>query len=132
MAKFLGIGWGFPIRKDKETNRLALAAHEESIKQAIWIIISTARGERVMRPDFGCGIHELVFAPNDAATRGMAHHHVSEALRIWEPRIEVLDITVKAAGIQGEVLNIGIEYLVRTTDNRFNLVYPFYLQRGLP
>jgi uncharacterized protein len=131
MAKFLGIGWGFPIKKDKKTHRLALAAYEESIKQAIWIIISTARGERVMRPDFGCGIHELVFAPNDAATRGMARHHVSEALRLWEPRIEVLDITVRAAGVQEEVLHIGIEYRVRTTDNRFNLVYPFYLQRGL-
>jgi uncharacterized protein len=131
MVKFLGVGWGFPIKKDKDTNCLALAAHEESIKQAIWIIISTAKGERVMRPDFGCGIHELVFAPNDAATRGMARHHVNEALRVWEPRIEVLDVIVRAAGVQEETLHIGIEYRVRTTDNRFNLVYPFYLQRGL-
>ncbi|MEE4218652.1 MAG: GPW/gp25 family protein [Xanthomonadales bacterium] len=130
MAKFLGVGWGFPIQKDEATQRLALAVHEESIKQAIWIILSTAKGERVMRPDFGCGIHELVFAPNDATTRGLARHHVSEALRVWEPRIEVLDVTVKVAGAQGEALHIGIEYRVRTTDNRFNLVYPFYLQRG--
>lgn len=130
MAKFLGVGWGFPIQKDEDTPRLALAVHEESIKQAIWIILSTAKGERVMRPYFGCGIHELVFDPNDATTRGLARHHVSEALRVWEPRIEVLDVTVRAAGVQGEALHIGIEYRVRTTDNRFNLVYPFYLQRG--
>ncbi len=132
MGKFLGVGWGFPVKKDEETNCLTLAAHENSIKQAIWIIISTAKGERVMRPDFGCGIHELVFAPNDAATQGLAKSHVSEALRVWEPRIEVLDISVRAAGAQEEVMHVNIEYCVRTTDNRFNLVYPFYLQRGLP
>ena len=132
MGKFIGVGWGFPVKKDEETNRLSLAVHEDSIKQAIRIIISTAKGERVMRPDFGCGIHELVFAPNDAATRGLAESHVSEALRVWEPRIEVLDISVRAAGAQREAMNINIDYRVRTTDNRFNLVYPFYLQRGLP
>ncbi|MCP4119847.1 MAG: GPW/gp25 family protein [Desulfobacteraceae bacterium] len=132
MTRFLGTGLGFPVEKDEDTCRLTLAAYEESIKQGIWIVLSTARGERVMRPDFGCDIHELVFAPNDAATRGLAQHHVSEALRVWEPRIEVLDVKVRSGGVQGETLHIGIEYRVRTTDNRFNLVYPFYLQRGLP
>ncbi|HJY84306.1 MAG TPA: GPW/gp25 family protein, partial [Candidatus Binatia bacterium] len=66
MADFLGVGWQFPIAKDEEKNRVAVAAYEESIRQAIRIILFTAKGERVMRPDFGCGIHELVFAPNDA------------------------------------------------------------------
>jgi uncharacterized protein len=135
MAKFLGVGWQFPVqvdRADGARERFALAEYEESIKQAIRIILFTAQGERVMRPDFGCGIHELVFAPNDAATRGMAEHHVREALRLWEPRIEVLQVKATASGARAEELRISIDYRVRTTDNRFNLVYPFYLDRGTP
>jgi phage baseplate assembly protein W len=140
MSKFLGVGWRFPVTaepitekeaKDPENKHFALAEYEESIKQSIRIILSTAKGERVMRPDFGCGIQELVFAPNDAATRGLAEHHVREGLRLWEPRIEVLQVKATAAGAQGEMLRISIEYRVRTTDNRFNLVYPFYLERGV-
>ena len=132
MSSFLGVGWQFPVARDADQPRLAVAVHEESIRQAIRIILSTAKGERVMRPDFGCGIYELVFAPNSATTRGMAEHYVSEALRLWEPRIEVLGVRATASGAQGEALMIGIDYRVRTTDNRFNLVYPFYLDRGRP
>jgi phage baseplate assembly protein W len=132
MAEFLGKGWQFPIQRDESEERFAVAAYEESIRQAIRIILSTALGERVMRPDFGCAIHELVFAPNSAATRGMAEHHVSEALLQWEPRIEVLDVKAVASGGQDEELLIGVYYRVRMTDSRFNLVYPFYLNRGTP
>jgi len=130
MAKFLGVGWQFPIAKDEKSRGIAAAQYEESVRQSIWIILFTAKGERVMRPDFGCGIHELVFAPNDAATRGMAEHYVSEALQRWEPRIEVLQVKARTAGAYEEELRISIDYRVRTTDNRFNLVYPFYLERG--
>jgi len=132
MAEFLGKGWGFPIERDESKERFADAVYEESIRQSIWIILSTARGERVMRPDFGCGIQELLFAPNSPTTRGMAEHHVNEALLLWEPRIEVLDVTAVAAGAQDEELLIGVNYRVRLTDSRFNLVYPFYLDRGAP
>jgi phage baseplate assembly protein W len=132
MARFLGVGWQFPVMRDEPKQRFALAEYEESIKQSIWIILFTAKGERVMRPDFGCGIYELVFAPNDATTRGMAEHHVREALRLWEPRIEVLQVKATAVGAQDEELRISIDYRVRTTDSRFNLVYPFYLERGIP
>ena len=132
MAEFLGVGWGFPIELNESKQRFAIAEYEESIRQAIWIILSTALGERVMRPDFGCAIHELVFAPNSAATWGMAEHHVREALLSWEPRIEVLDVKAVASGGQDEELLIGIDYRVRMTDSRFNLVYPFYLNRGTP
>ncbi len=135
MHEFLGVGWQFPVgldTTDPTQKRVAIAAYEESIKQAIRIILYTAKGERVMRPDFGCDIHELVFAPNDATTQGMAEHAVSEALRLWEPRIDVLQVTAVPAGSQGEALRISIDYRVPTTDNRFNVVYPFYLERGLP
>jgi phage baseplate assembly protein W len=133
-AEFLGVGWSFPVMVDKEKKRfpIAVAEYEESVRQAIRIILATAKGERVMRPDFGCGIHELVFAVNDSATRGLAEHEVREALRLWEPRIEVLQVKVTSSGAQGEELLISIDYRVRATDNRFNLVYPFYLERGIP
>jgi hypothetical protein len=85
-----------------------------------------------MRPDFGCALHELIFAPNSAATRGMAEHHVREALLRWEPRVEVLDVQAMASGEQDEALLLAINYRVRMTDSRFNLVYPFYLDRGAP
>jgi len=127
--KFLGRGWKFPIEiRGKEG--IAEAEYEDSIHQAIWIILSTAKGERVMRPDFGCGIHDLVFENNNASTIGIAKFEVEESLRHWEPRIEVLNIEAFASGKYEEELHIDVSYRVRTTDNRFNLVYPFYLQRG--
>lgn len=132
MAEFLGRGWGFPVERDHPDGRFLVVEDELSINQAIQIILSTALGERVMRPDFGCAIHELVFAPNSAATRGMAEHYVREALLRWEPRIEVLDVRTMTPDGQDEELWIGIDYRVRTTDNRFNVVYPFYLTRGAP
>jgi hypothetical protein len=131
MPRFLGVGWSFPVEWDDSGRRLARAEHEESVRQSIRIILSTAKGERVMRPDFGCSIHELAFAPNNAATRGLAESYVSEALRLWEPRIEVLKVRATAAGDQGEELRVSIDYRVRATDSRFNLVYPFYLERGV-
>lgn len=128
--KFLGRGWKFPVEIREDNGHVGTVEYEDSIRQAIWIILSTAKGERVMRPDFGCGLQELVFTVNDASTRGMAEFEVTEALRLWEPRIEVLEVETTSAGEQGEQLLIQITYRVRATDNRFNLVYPFYLERG--
>lgn len=126
---FLGVGWHLP-GFEGQNNLFDRAEYEESVRQSIWIILATPRGARVMRPDFGCGIHDLVFAVNNTTTRGLVEFEAFEGLRIWEPRIEVLEIKAIDAGAQGEVLQIGIDYRVRLTDNRFNLVYPFYLQRG--
>ena len=131
--KFLGRGWHFPVKIDGDKDgekKIVDVEYEESVRQAIWIILSTAKGERVMRPDFGCGLHDLVFAVNNASTIGLAEFEVEEALRLWEPRIEVLDVEGASSGNNGEKLFIDISYRVRTTDKRFNLVYPFYLQRG--
>lgn len=125
---FLGVGWAFPVKL--EHGRLRSAAYDDSVRQSIRIILETAKGERVMRPDFGCGIHELVFGVNDAATRGLVEYEVREALRLWEPRAEVLEVEVTAGGTREEMLEISIDYRVRTTDSRFNLVYPFYLDRS--
>lgn len=132
MAEFLGKGWSFPVAKDERAPRFALAEYEASVEQGILIVLRTALGERVMRPDFGCAIHDLVFAPNSAATLGMAEHYVRDALLRWEPRIEVLDVTAVASDDHDEVLLIGVHYRVQMTDSRFNLVYPFYLNWAAP
>lgn len=127
MAEFLGKGWAFPVQRVGTRAPFATAEFDESVRQAIHIVLSTALGERVVRPDFGCAIHELVFAPNSPATRGLAEHHVREALLLWEPRIDVLDVKAVAAGDREEQLLIAVDYRVRTTNSRFNLVYPFHL-----
>jgi Bacteriophage baseplate protein W len=128
----IGAGWNFPVALDPQRGKaIKLAADETSVRQSIEIILSTAKGERVMRPDFGCDLNRLLFSPNNGTTRALAKFEVQEALLAWEPRIEVLNVDVRSEGVAGELLLIDIEYRVRSTDNRFNLVYPFYLNRPL-
>ena len=128
LADFLGKGWGYPVRPGPQTG-VAASYGEQSVEDSIWIILATAPGERVMRPDFGCGIHRYVFALNDATTVGQVTKEVREALIRWEPRIDVLDVDTEVRG-RGEVLLINVHYRVRSTNNFFNLVYPFYLRVG--
>lgn len=125
---FLGVGWSFPV-KVSATGMIELAEYEESVRQAIWIILGTAKGERAMRPEFGCGIYDLVFEINSASTAGRVAQSVRAALLEFEPRIDVRDIQVQPEN-SGEVLLISIDYEVRATNNVFNLVYPFYLERS--
>lgn len=128
---FQGVGWWYPSAVEADGS-LKLARYEESIRQSIWIVLSTAKGERVMRPDFGCGIYELVFEPNSASTAGKIAREVRDALLLHEPRIDVLEVQVlteNGAG-HGETLLISIDYQVRATNNAFNMVYPFYLERS--
>lgn len=125
---FLGRGWRFPVQLD-DAGMIGCAEYEDSVRQSIWIILGTAKGERVMRPDFGCGIYDLVFEVNSAATAAKVSHAVREALLFFEPRIDVIDVAVRPDGA-GEVMLISIDYEVRATDNVFNLVYPFYLERS--
>ena len=130
MAKtFLGKGWAFPVRVGAG-GALAVAEYEEKVRQSIWIILGTAKGERVMRPDFGCGIYDLVFSAVTPDTAGRVSEAVRQALLFFEPRINVLDVRVRAEGEGGEVLLIVVDYQVRATNNVFNLVYPFYLERS--
>ena len=138
LVPMLGAGWHFPIVHEvapddasMHLRRLAMASDELSVRQSIEIILSTAKGERVMRPDFGCDLDKLLFAPNNGTTRALAEFEVKEALKSWEPRIELFEVSARAAGASGEQLLIDINYRVRSTDNRFNLVYPFYLNRAL-
>jgi len=125
---FLGVGLGWPVGATAKGG-LQRAEYEESVRQSIWLILSTARGERVMRPDFGCGLHEFVFSMNTASTAGRVAAEVRDALLRFETRIDVRNVEVKPSG-EGEVLLISIDYEVRATNTAFNLVYPFYLQGG--
>jgi phage baseplate assembly protein W len=125
---FLGKGWAFPIQPEA-TGEVALAAYEEDIRQAIRIILGTAQGERVMRPDFGAGLHALVFEPINTTTMALVRHRVEEALITWEPRIDEITVQVTAEPSQGRLM-IDIRYRVRATNTFYNLVYPFYLLEG--
>lgn len=125
---FLGLGWNFPIGLDAGGQIGLTSDGEQSISQSIWTILATSPGERVMRPDFGCGIHDLVFGVNNAATATAVTRAVREALATWEPRIDVLDVYAAPDPTRPSVLVIEINYQVRSTNSRFNLVYPFYLE----
>jgi phage baseplate assembly protein W len=131
---FLGSGWAFPLRREhpelpaNDAGDVAMVADEDLIAQSIWLILATAPGERVQRPDFGCGIHDLVFATNDATSAARVADQVRTALIKFEPRIDVLDVTVNSPPLQPTTLLVEITYRVRTTNNRFNLVYPFFLE----
>jgi hypothetical protein len=133
---FRGVGWAFPVAAETgrddpaHRGRIAMARLDQSVRESILLIIGTAKGERLMRPGFGCGIHELVFAPNDATTVALLTYEVREALVDWEPRAEVLDIQVAPDEEEGNKLLINLRYKVRQTNNVFNLVYPFYLERS--
>lgn len=124
---FLGVGWSSPLQFTT-TGQIEMARYEDCVRQSIWMILSTAPGERLMRPDFGCGMHDLVFSNNSAAAIGQIVNAVHLALIRWEPRIDVLDVDAISEANQPNHLLIQISYQVRTTNNRFNLVYPFYLE----
>jgi phage baseplate assembly protein W len=127
--EFLGIGWKFPLQVTPG-GRIAQARYELRIEESIYLVLSTAKGERVMLPDFGCGIHELVFAPNSPGTRSLIVQQVRRALQTWEPRIDVLDVAVDDSPGEPTLLLIRVGYRIRANNALGNLVYPFYLREG--
>jgi hypothetical protein len=107
-----------------------MSQYEDNIYESIIIILGTALGERVMRPDFGCAIHDLVFAPNNANTHGLIMYYVREAITKWEPRVQDLTVEVETEPEDETKVLVKVEYRVIATNNVFNLVYPFFLQRS--
>jgi phage baseplate assembly protein W len=124
-SNFLGTGWSFPPRPDGRGG-IALVSDAEKIEQAIRIILSTAIGQRVMRPTFGSRLHELVFAPLNPETFGLAELYVEEALTFWEPRIEVLEVNARSDPDQPSLLLVAVDYRIKATHDQRSLVYPFY------
>jgi phage baseplate assembly protein W len=124
--EFIGTGWAFPLRTDA-TGRIALVAGEREIEESIRLILATSPGERPMRPEFGCSVHDYVFAPADAATAGDIAYSVRVALERWEPRIDLAAVVVRFDAIDDGVLYIDIAYSLRGTNDPRNLVFPFYV-----
>lgn len=125
----LGTGWSFPLRIDGRGG-ISMSRHEHDIEESILVILGTAKGERRMRPGFGCDVHTLVFAPNNATTWGLAARYVEEALGWWEPRIEVTEVDPHPDPEDSSRLLIDIEYRVKATNDARNIVYPFYIIPG--
>jgi phage baseplate assembly protein W len=122
---FLGVGLAFPVTT-APNGTVAMSAYDRDVQQAVWIILGTARGERVMRPDFGSGLSTLVFEPINTTTSALVQHHTEEALVTWEPRIDQITVVVTAEPTRGRLM-IDVRYRVRATNTFYNLVYPFYL-----
>lgn len=129
MAEFLGRGWRFPIRVNGRGG-LDWSSGEDAIAEAIWIILSTPRRSRIMEPDFGCGIHDFLFAPNNAATRAGIETEVQTALIRWEPRIDVLRVAATEDRAAPNTLLIEVAYRIRANNAARNIVYPFYINEG--
>lgn len=125
---FLGKGLAFPLQTNSRGG-IQQAGQQEKIRQSILMILGTQHGERVMRPTFGANLQRLVFAPNNIATANLARFYVEEALRAWEPRIAVEDVTVHNQ-INEARLDIEVRYRTKSTNEPGNLVYPFYLQQS--
>ena len=126
MTDVLGTGLAFPLAVDRR-GAIALVSDHNDVEQAIAIILSTAPGERPMRPEFGCGVHDYVFDVIDAGTLGRMEEEIRRALERWEPRIDVLQVDFELDGNADGSLAITIEYRLRATNDVRNLVYPFYV-----
>ncbi|GAA1055456.1 hypothetical protein GCM10017608_34710 [Agromyces luteolus] len=124
--EFVGRGWSYPVHVDAG-GRIALSSDEHEIEESIHLILATAPGERPMRPEFGCAVHDYVFAPADAATAGAVGDAVRTALRQWEPRIDVTRVAVSYGRADEGLLLIDIGYAIRGSNDPRNLVFPFYV-----
>jgi hypothetical protein len=124
--EFVGSGLAFPVRVDL-TGDVALVAGDREIEQSIALILGTVPGERPMRPEFGCRLHDYVFAPADTTTAGLIAHEVRQSLLRWEPRIDVADVVVSPDPEEAALLLVDIRYSIRSTNDPRNLVFPFYV-----
>jgi len=125
-TSFLGTGWGFPPQFSSTPGQVAMLSDEDDIRSSLEILLSTRPGERVMRPDYGCNLDELVFEPLTTTFKTYIKDLITTAILFYEPRIDVNKIELDDTGeVEGRIL-ISIDYTVRSTNSRYNFVYPFY------
>jgi phage baseplate assembly protein W len=122
---FLGRGWAYPLRIDG-SGAFALSEGEDDVDKAIRLILGTAPGERPMRPEYGCGIHDMIFDSIDATLSGRVANEVDRSVTRWEPRVEITEVIATPHPAEESVLLINIGYRIRATNDRRNLVFPFY------
>lgn len=130
MSELIGRGWSFPV-KPGSNGRLVFLDGPEKVRQSIWILLSTAPGERQMMPEYGCGIHDLVFQANTATLRALVESKVRDALIRWEPRIDVIEVRVDTPPGARNYLLIRIDYRLRSNNSFYNLVYPYFINEGV-
>lgn len=127
---FIGTGFSFPIKVDAR-GRLTWSGGDRRLQDAIWLIVKTSLGERVMRPTFGAGANDYVFQPNSPTVRAALATAIRSALVLWEPRIDLDTVSVDPDPYEPSHVYVAIAYRVRTTNELFNMVYPFYLGEGV-
>ncbi len=129
--KFLGRGWRFPILPD-DLGRLGYSEGDDNVEQSLRILLQTSLGERAMRDDFGCRAPDLLFAPGGDRNLRLLEAAIRDAVRDWEPRIELQDVRAESDSSEPERVDVNVSYLVRATNTRGNLVFPFYLNELEP
>lgn len=127
---FLGRGWSFPPTFDNQTGEVVMVSEETDIEQSLQILLGTRPGERVMQPDFGCNLDAMLFEPLTVTLITLVKDLIRTAILRHEPRIEVRSIAINTLQVNEGLVMIEIDYLVRSINSRFNLVYPFYLEEG--
>jgi uncharacterized protein len=130
LKSFLGTGWHFPPTFSEKGKQVQLSSDQEDIEQSIRIILSTIPGERLMRPEFGCGIHRFVFEKQDSAFINGLNHLIDKALLNYEPRVNFNEAVVADRNDLDGILHIEISYTIIITNTRHNMVFPFYLLEG--
>ncbi len=128
--EFMGRGWKFPVQVDEATGRVMTCEYEEDIDEAIRIILNTVKGERIMRPDFGCGMQNFIFGLSDATTIRLLETDIRDSIQAWEPRVGDVEVKARISDTEAGMLILDISYVVRSTNNRYNMVFPFMITEG--
>jgi hypothetical protein len=129
-STFLGTGWGFPPEFGPRGTGARMADGEDDVREALWILLSTQPGERVMHPAYGCGLHQMVFEAVNESTVAEIKDVIERAILFFEPRVTLIGVSVDTRDLQEGLLGIGLDYVIRTTNSRSNMVYPFYIAEG--
>ncbi|WP_183576364.1 GPW/gp25 family protein [Mucilaginibacter sp. X5P1] len=127
---FLGTGWGFPPTFDNTTNKVAMSSDEADIQLSLQILLSTRKGERVMLPDYGCNLNEMLFEPMNTTFKSYISEMIRTSILYYEARIDLNSLLIDDSQDADGIIIINISYTVRTTNSRFNFVYPFYKREG--
>lgn len=126
---FLGRGWKLNLSLNSQ-KQFEITDYEEDVKEAIYIILSTKKGERIMRPNFGCGIHDYAFSVINVSNLALMKESIKDAISTWEPRIELKDIEIATDNVSDGLLSINVFYVIKSTNSIANLVYPYYINEG--
>lgn len=127
---FLGTGWQFPPTWNNATKETAMASEEEDIHQSLQILLATRKGERIMQPEYGCNLDEMLFESMTTTFKTYIREMVRKAILFYEARIDLQTVTIDDSRDAEGIILIILEYMVRTTNSRFNFVYPYYKQEG--